>query len=297
MPDSLSWIGAVSLTQGATDGTVSSIAVQDNRLYAATIRKGIQVVDLDMVISEWLGALTSVINYSINTAGQGFATDAVIATIPVQSDPTLEYLDDLMDIKVANYPAAGGQNQTLVVATGSVPSAPGSATGVSFVVADPNAVTIVSKTTPQLGAGSLARGVALALGPIQTATVVKNVAAVVGYGSATGCASCTVLAVMDMTTPGTAAASVLHCAEWHSDRGGVERQYGDCRIWFRRVGPVRPHEPWQPPIPRHDRERRRQPVHLQGHALLHRRCSGSSQQRPGWCTCRLAQPDACCAYG
>ena len=45
-------------------------------------------------------------DYDINTAGQGFATDAVIATIPVQSDPTLEYLDDLMDIKVANYPAA-----------------------------------------------------------------------------------------------------------------------------------------------------------------------------------------------
>jgi len=85
----------------------------------------------------------------------------------------------------------------VVVATGSVPSAPGSATGVSFVVADPNPVTIVSKITPQSAAGSLTRGVALALGPIQTATVVKNVAAVVGSGSATGCASCTVLAIME----------------------------------------------------------------------------------------------------
>jgi hypothetical protein len=39
-----------------------------------------------------------VINYDINTAGQGFANDAVIATIGVEDDPT---------IKVANYPAAG----------------------------------------------------------------------------------------------------------------------------------------------------------------------------------------------
>ena len=200
-PDSLSWIGAVSLTSGATDGVVSAIAVQDNRLYAATIRKGIQVVDLDQVISEFPGTINAVINYDINTAGQGFANDAVIATIGVQTDPTLEYLDDLLDIKVANYPAAGGQNQTLVVATGSVPSAPGSSTSVSFVVADPNAVTIVSKTTPQSAAGALNRGVALALGPVQTATTVQNIAAVVGYGSATGCASCTVMAVMDMTTP------------------------------------------------------------------------------------------------
>jgi hypothetical protein len=202
-PDSLSWIGAVSLTSGATDGVVSSIAVQDNRLYAATIRKGIQVVDLDQVISEFPGSSRATINYDINTAGQGFANDAVIATIGVQTDPTLEYLDDLLDIKVANYPAPGGQNQTLAVATGSVPSAPGSSTGVSFVVADPNAVTILSKSTPQSAAGTLNRGVALALGSIQTAAAVQNIAAVVGAGTMAGCSpsSCSVLAVIDMTTP------------------------------------------------------------------------------------------------
>jgi hypothetical protein len=158
-------------------------------------------VDLDQVISDFQGVLDPVINFGINSEGQGFAMDAVIGTIPVETDPTLEYLDDLLDIKVANYPAAGGQNQTLVVATGSVPSAPGSAIGWSFVVADPNVQAIVSKITPQSAAGTLNRGVALALGPIQTATAVQNIAAVVGYGSATGCASCTVLAVMDMTTP------------------------------------------------------------------------------------------------
>jgi hypothetical protein len=57
-------------------GTVPLIAVQGNRLYAATNRKGIQVVDLDQVISEFQGSPNVTINYDINTAGQGFAKDA-----------------------------------------------------------------------------------------------------------------------------------------------------------------------------------------------------------------------------
>jgi hypothetical protein len=81
------------------------------------------------------------------------------------------------------------------------PPAPGSSTGVSFVVADPNAVTIVSKVTPQSTSGTLTRGVALALGPIHTATVVQNIAAVVGYGNSPTCSSCSVLAIIDMTNP------------------------------------------------------------------------------------------------
>jgi len=39
--DSLTWIGTASLTSGPTDGVVSSMAVKGNRLYAATIRKGV----------------------------------------------------------------------------------------------------------------------------------------------------------------------------------------------------------------------------------------------------------------
>jgi hypothetical protein len=35
------------------------------------------------------GRRRSVINYDINTAGQGFANDAVIATIGVEDDPTI----------------------------------------------------------------------------------------------------------------------------------------------------------------------------------------------------------------
>jgi len=77
------------------------------------------------------------------------------------------------------------------------PTAP----GVSFIVADPNSQAIVSKSTPQSAAGSLQRGVALALGPIQTSTAAKNIAAVAGYGTAVSCGGCAVLAVIDMTDP------------------------------------------------------------------------------------------------
>jgi len=72
---------------------------------------------------------------------------------------------------------------------------------VSFIVADPNSQAIVSKTTPQSAAGSLQRGVALALGPVQTSTAAKNIAAVAGYGTAVSCSGCAVLAVIDMTDP------------------------------------------------------------------------------------------------
>ena len=47
----------------ALDGTVSSIAVKGNRLYGATTRKCIQVVDLDQVMSEFQGATNVAINY------------------------------------------------------------------------------------------------------------------------------------------------------------------------------------------------------------------------------------------
>jgi hypothetical protein len=59
------------------------------------------------VCAEFRAVADPVINYDINTAGHGFVNDAVIATIGVEVDPTIECLDDLLDIKVANYPAAG----------------------------------------------------------------------------------------------------------------------------------------------------------------------------------------------
>lgn len=198
--NSLTWIGAVSLTSGPLDGTVNSIAVKANRLYAATTRKGIQVVDIDQVKSEFTGTLDPVIYHGINTQGQGFAMDAVIATIPIQSDPTVEYLDNLYDIKVSDYSMAG-QNETLAVATGWVPLGSVTSPAVSLIVADPNAQTIVSKTMPQSGAGSLRSGQALALGPIQSGTTSTNIAAVVGGGSTANCGNCNVLAVIDMTDP------------------------------------------------------------------------------------------------
>jgi hypothetical protein len=198
--DTLKWIGGVSLTQGATDGIVNAIAINGTLLYAATDRKGIQVVDLNQTVTDFNNTLLSAtVYYDLNTEGQGFAQDAVIATIGVQSDPTLEYLDDLRDIKAATYTINGGSPQTYAVATGWVPSAVGSPIGVSFVVADPSGQAIVSKTEPQSSAGSLTNGVSLALGTIQTTSTSQNIAVVVGTGTPSSCSGCSTLVVMDMT--------------------------------------------------------------------------------------------------
>lgn len=43
------WVGVVSLTNGAMDGTVSRVILKDNVAYAAVWRKGIFAVDLSQV--------------------------------------------------------------------------------------------------------------------------------------------------------------------------------------------------------------------------------------------------------
>ena len=199
--DSLTWIGAVSLTQGNTDGVISSITVRGNQLYAATWRKGIQIVDLNQAVTDFNSLInqwgSSRVYYLLNTEGQGFAQDAVIANIPVVGQPDKEYCSQLNNVKVADYTTTNGSTSstsTLAVATGYVPSATDCVTpAASFVVADVNAQTIVAK----LLLGTLIRGQALALGQIQTSSKPLNIAVVVGAQSVPGFA----LVVVDMSNP------------------------------------------------------------------------------------------------
>src|SRR5262249_51735670 len=164
-PASLTWVGAVSLTQGPTDGIVLSIAVKGHRLYAATLRKGIQVVDLDQVLAEFPGTITSRIYFLLNTEGQGFANDAVLATTPVVGKADGEYRSQLWGIKVADSALAGGATQTLAVATGLIPApSDGSLGPASFVVADPNSQSRLARILLQASGGTLTTGRALSLG-------------------------------------------------------------------------------------------------------------------------------------
>ena len=212
--DSLTLLGAASLTQGPTDGVVASITVNGTQLYAATWRKGIQIVDLNQIVTDFGnaggyippspdGAWPATHIYGLlNEEGQGFGQDAVIGTIPV-GQTGHEYCTELNNIKSGTYTMPGGTSSTLAVATGLVlvpsPTNDCATAKASFVVADVNAISVVAESLLQSPTGDvLTRGQALSLGQIQTATGSLNIAAVVGTG--TGAAS-TLLFVVDMTNP------------------------------------------------------------------------------------------------
>ncbi len=208
--NTIRWAGGVSLTSGAVDGSVVSIAIKEARLYAATMRKGIQVVDLQAALDEFSQQSGIIGNFKIQfllgTEGQGFANDTVISTIGVMGVPEEEYRAWLFNIKADDFLMPGAtQPQTLVAATGYIPApfANPALGNASFVVADPNAGSVVAKLLLQTSNGSsLDMGRALALGtiPYQGGT---HVAVVVGIGHAAGsnCPGCSVMSVVDMTDP------------------------------------------------------------------------------------------------
>src|SRR5260370_12303466 len=120
--------------------------------------------------------------------------------------PEEEYRAWLFNIKADDFlrPSAP-QPSTLVASAGYMPAsfAHPALGNASFVVADPNAGSVVAKLLLQTSNGSsLDMGRALALGtiPYQGGT---HVAVVVGIGHAAGsnCPGCSVMSVVDMTDP------------------------------------------------------------------------------------------------
>lgn len=81
------WIGAVSLTNSAGDGFVNRSFLRAGVLYAATFRKGIQVVDLGQVKDAFKAPGTAAfftMSQAFLTDGRGFGQENVI-NIPVSS--------------------------------------------------------------------------------------------------------------------------------------------------------------------------------------------------------------------
>ncbi len=67
-------VGGVSLTSSATQaGIPLRLAMKDNYLYAFTFLQGLQVVDLNQVISEYQQASPTQFGQAISTEGQGLA--------------------------------------------------------------------------------------------------------------------------------------------------------------------------------------------------------------------------------
>ncbi len=115
-PKATNWVGVASLTNSATEGFVSRIAVKNGVAYAATYKKGIQVVDLQSVRAGFKACCDTEyfrMVQTLNTDGQGFGQENVIS-IPVDGPSGPARLEDL---KAGDF-VLDGQSQTLVVAVG-----------------------------------------------------------------------------------------------------------------------------------------------------------------------------------
>jgi hypothetical protein len=186
------WVGAASVASNAYEGFISRLQIFRGSVYTATVRRGIQVVDIAAATAQ-MDALLARPNPAfelqraradLNTDGIGFGHEAVVQTLPLPQKPnsTDYYLNDL---KVADL--AG---QTVVVVAGE----PG------LVVASPAFGTInyndnPEKVEPVAGGGQrvvrLEWGHALALARLGD----RDIAVVVGLGKLDGVAKTLLLAI------------------------------------------------------------------------------------------------------
>jgi hypothetical protein len=80
------WLGSVSVANSAGQGALQRLALRGNRIYAGTLRRGIQVIDVDQLRSLMVPCCSNAhfkMRSDLNLDGQGFGTEAIAATIPV----------------------------------------------------------------------------------------------------------------------------------------------------------------------------------------------------------------------
>jgi hypothetical protein len=118
-------VGAVSVTSDTSFGIALRLFMKDEYLYASTFEQGLQVIDLGQAIAEYSQTSAAQFGQAVSTAGDGFAMDAIVNTIPI---PLVTGGQATMfDLKADNFATNGGSTQTLVVAAGQLP----------FVMVDP----------------------------------------------------------------------------------------------------------------------------------------------------------------
>jgi len=123
-------VGGVSVTSSATQGGIPTrLFMKDQFLYTFTFRQGFQVVDLNQVVQEYQSATPVQFGQAMSTEGQGFATDAVVNTIPLPnpSGGTFTMWDLKADDFTTSNSGGAATTQTLLAAAGQLP----------FVLADP----------------------------------------------------------------------------------------------------------------------------------------------------------------
>ena len=88
-PDDPVWTGAASVSNGVLDGDLLRLVMRGSYVYALANRKGVQVVDVRRAEINFAdtGGPTSPAYWAmiraLNTDGQGFGQDAIVATLPL----------------------------------------------------------------------------------------------------------------------------------------------------------------------------------------------------------------------
>jgi hypothetical protein len=112
-----------SVTNSALEGTINRVAIHGSSIYAATSRKGIQVVDMATAKSNYEAAggtpyLTWPVSFKVNADGQGFGQDAVVQTIPVYEPASQQWFNDL---EVRDFLVDGFSQPTVGATSGAYP--------------------------------------------------------------------------------------------------------------------------------------------------------------------------------
>ncbi len=263
-PTDALWVGAASLTSSTVEGYVLRARVRNDRAYASTFRKGIQVVDLgrarDNFFAATGGQLFSTGYFSmvqkLNTDGQGFGNDAVVSTTKVETAPGQPAR--LYDLDVADL-SVDGLSQPVVVATGDI----------GLATVNPQTQHLLFPTPVALGhldsgGNRLDQGQAVAVGDV----VGGPVAVVAGFGRINGTPKA-LLVVVRVSQPQSARASRLGGAAGGAHRRPAPRRDRGRGHVARRVPGQRPrsaepdgHQRGHPGSGRNARRRAHERPHL-----------------------------------
>ncbi len=133
-PDAPDWVGAASVSSGVLDGTLQRVVLHGDYAYGLVHRKGVQVVDLRVAeanVAATGGPTQSAywtMRSALNTDGQGFGMNAIVATIPLPVDSQVQWYPhdlDAGDYVLDNQPAAARRYRSRRAARGHLLAARG----------------------------------------------------------------------------------------------------------------------------------------------------------------------------
>jgi RHS repeat-associated protein len=196
-PDDPQWVGAASVSNGVLDGVLHRVVVHGRYAYGLVHRKGVQVVDIPKAEANFAAtggpseAAYWLMRMALNTDGQGFGMDAIVATIPLPVDTQVQWYP--LDLDVGDY-VLDERTQALVI----IGAEDRQAQTCPLLVGSPATASIVSRTSLRTTEGQDLCPILVALGRVAG----RDVAVLgVALGSVSYAADGFGLAVVDVTDP------------------------------------------------------------------------------------------------